>query len=385
MQKNESRSSTNTDKADATQADANAGRPRTAAEPRAATAGPDLLTGGDGRVGEALVGKPGSRSPAEAFVEERDDVLAVISELEDQLDRYESVRETLERELREANEQSQGARQRIQELEWQVVTLQTRVDALEQVRQEISLLEEEITDANARAQRLNEQLLQAQQENARVAGELRGANKQLEELWTVRKERDSLRSDLKTARIRTEQLDASLRDIQQERGTLQARFEETRVTLEEMRAARHQAELKLRASEDANEELRKSIDNSERRIEALQTENRTLQARTTHLERENARLIEQQQFYECELTSLRNTNRNAESALANIKKAFGEVRAALADTRMRARRRTTVETWPRTAGGALRGIDGEATETHETSAAAETAAVGASTDESGEE
>jgi hypothetical protein len=47
-------------------------------------------------------------------------------------------------------------------------------------------------------------------------------------------------------------------------------------------------------------------------------------------------------------------NRNAESALSNVKKAFSEVRVALAETKARARRRA-IETWPRTAG-ALRGV-----------------------------
>ena len=63
--------------------------------------------------------------------------MAVINELEDQLDRYEEIRATLERQLDEAREQDQSAQQRVRDLEQQVVTLQAQVVALELARQNI--------------------------------------------------------------------------------------------------------------------------------------------------------------------------------------------------------------------------------------------------------
>jgi hypothetical protein len=98
-----------------------------------------------------------------------------------------------------------------------------------------------------------------------------------------------------------------------------------------------------------------------------------MQAQITHLERENARLVEQQQFYECELTSLRTVNRNSESALANVKKAFAEVRIALSETKARVRRRA-VEALPRVAT-TLRGIDDGTDATAETSGESATTMV----------
>lgn len=382
MQKTESRRST-AEESRTTRPAVESSEP-TPADARTAANGEPSEAAGDGRANSGV--RPALRLATDAFTEERDDVLSVINELEDQLDRYEAVRETLEREQRETSEQLQASRQRVQELEWQLVTLQTRVDALEQVRQEISLLEEEIADANTRAQRLTEQLGQTQQDNARLGGELRSANKQLEELWAIRKERDGLRNEQKTLRTRADQLETSVRDLQQERTTLAAKFEETRAAFEEARTARHQVELRLRAAEDANEELRKSLETGERRIESLQTENRNLQAQFTHLEREKARMVEQQQYYECELASLRNANRNAELALSNIKKAFGEVRAALSETRIRTRRRNTAETWSRATTATLRGLgvsttDIGATQTDATHAAAATAATGSEQDD----
>jgi chromosome segregation ATPase len=289
-------------------------------------------------------------------VDERDDVLAVINELEDQLDRYEEIRESLERELTEANAQTQTAKQRAQELEWQVVTLKSRVDALEQVRQEVALLEEEIADANVRAQRVNEQLGCAEKENGRLTSELKAATKQLEELWAVRKERDNLRVDIKNACAKLDQLERAHKQTLEERNVLQSKLQETQIALEETRSAKHQIDLDLRASEDRNEEMRRVQDDMQEKVDALRTEKKNMQAQLTHVERENTRLIEQQQFYECELTSLRSMNRNAESTLANVKKAFSEVRVALAETKTRARRRA-IETWPRTAG-ALHGTIG---------------------------
>ena len=295
-----------------------------------------------------------ARPTPDTFLDERDDVLAVINELEDQLDRYEEIRETLEREVTEARQQNQAARQRVQELEWQTMTLQTRVEALEQVRQDVSLLEEEIADANARAQRLAEQHARAEKENTRISSELKSANKQLEELWAVRKERDGLRVDVKNTLARLDQLERAHQEILEERSTLQARLQETQVAFDETRSARNQAEIELRAADDRNEELRRTAEDTLQKFEALRAEKKSLQVQLTHVERENVRLIEQQQFHECELTSLRSMNRNAEAALANVKKAFAEVRVALAETKSRARRRT-LESWPRTCA-VLRGM-----------------------------
>jgi chromosome segregation ATPase len=293
------------------------------------------------------------RSLPETFVDERDDVLAVINELEDQLDRYEEIREALEKELTGTTQQLQAAQQRAQELEWQVVSLQARVEAGEQVRQELALLEEEIADANQRAQRFSEQLAEAEKENGRLSSELKAAGKQLEELWLIRKERDGLRADSKTLRTRLDQLERTQRELIEERSGLLARLQEMQAALDETRSVRAQLETELRASEDRNQELRRVQAALEEKLEALRVEKRTLQAQLTKLERENSRLLEQQHFFECELTSLRSMNRSAETALTNVKRAFHEVRAALAETKARARRRT-LETWPARAQTALR-------------------------------
>lgn len=291
----------------------------------------------------------------DAFSDERDDVLGVINELEDQLDRNEQVRESLEREIVRLNEQMTGSAQRIQELEWQAVTLQTNVDALTQVRQENSLIEEELADANARAQRVAEQLARTEKDAARLTEELKTATKQVEELWAVKKERDGLRTDLKTIRARLEQTERSNRDIAEERTGLQTKLHEAQIQLEDARGERNQTELNLRASEDRNFELRQAIDSVEQKLEDSRTERKGLQAQMTRLERENARLVEQQQFYEVEIASLRNMNRSAESTLTNMKKAFSEVRIALTETKARVRRRT-IENLPRVAA-TLRGLE----------------------------
>ena len=106
----------------------------------------------------------GPRSLQDTFIDERNDVLAVINELEDQLDRHQEIRETMERELTATSEKLQASNQRVQELEWQVVTLQTRADALEQARGDVTSLEEELADANARAQRDHEQVVAVEKE-----------------------------------------------------------------------------------------------------------------------------------------------------------------------------------------------------------------------------
>ena len=294
------------------------------------------------------------------FLDERNDVMEVINELEEQLDRHQEVREKLEQELKESNTHLQAASQRTQELEWQVVTLQTRVEALEQVRQDVAILEEELAGANAQIQRLNEDRNRVEQERARLRNELKTANKQLEELWAVRKERDGLRGDLKTLSARTEELERGQRDLIDERGTLTARLQETSVALDEARGERHQYQALLRVAEDRARELTQTNEELTDKIETGRTERKKLHTHITQLERENARLVEQRRVYETEISSMRNANRSAEVALSSVKKAFAEVRVALTETKTRARRRM-IETWPRI-GIPLRdveGLDGE--------------------------
>lgn len=298
--------------------------------------------------------KPAQRGLQDTFIDERNDVLGVINELEDQLDRHQEIRETLERELTGTSEKLQAANQRVQELEWQVVTLQTRVDALEQLRTDVASLEEELGDANARLQRTNEQLIAAEKERARLKTELKAANKQVDELWPIRKERDSLKTECNSLSTKVDELERTHREALEERAALNAQLQETQLSLEEVTADRNKLQMSLRATEDRIRELTTVLDSMDDKIESLRSEKKNLQIQITHLERENARLIEQRQFYECEVTSLRNQSRTAEAALNSVKKAFSEVRIALTETKSRARRRT-LDSWPRV-GSPLRGL-----------------------------
>jgi len=282
----------------------------------------------------------------DTFLDERDDVLSVINELEDQLDRHQVVREALEREAREGVERLQIANQRIQELEWQHVTLQTRVDALEQVRDDLARLEDEVAEANARAQRIADELGRSEKENARLKSELRATNKQLEESWALRKERDGLRAEMKSLGGKLDVLERSNRELLDERGTLLSQIQEARITLEESRTQRHQMEITVRAAQDRTHEIQQVQEALADKLETLRAEKKNLLAQITHLERENARLVEQSLYYDRELGSLRSSNRNAEASLASIKKAFAEVRVALGETKSRVRRRN-LEALPR--------------------------------------
>jgi len=299
----------------------------------------------------------GRRSLQDTFIDERNDVLAVINELEDQLDRHQEIRETLERELTETAEKLQVANQRGQELEWRAVTLQTRVDALEQIRSEVTSLEEELADAGARAQRTNEQLLAIEKDRVRAKADLKATQKQLDELWAVGKERDGLRSESKLLSTKVEELERAQRETLSDRTALQAQLQDSQLALEETTTERNKLQTTLRASEDRIRELVQVQEALDDKLETLRNEKKNLQVQLAHIERENARLVEQRQFYECEVTSLRNQSRAAEAALTCVKKAFSEVRIALTETKTRARRRT-LDSWPRI-GSPLRGLPDE--------------------------
>ena len=316
----------------------------------------------------------GRRSLQDTFIDERNDVLAVINELEDQLDRHQEIRETLERELTETAEKLQVANQRGQELEWRAVTLQTRVDALEQIRSEVTSLEEELADAGARAQRTNEQLLAIEKDRVRAKADLKATQKQLDELWAVGKERDGLRSESKLLSTKVEELERAQRETLSDRTALQAQLQDSQLALEETTTERNKLQTTLRASEDRIRELVQVQEALDDKLETLRNEKKNLQVQLAHIERENARLVEQRQFYECEVTSLRNQSRAAEAALTCVKKAFSEVRIALTETKTRARRRT-LDSWPRV-GTPLRGLpDDTAPAEDEQEIAAEEAAA----------
>jgi chromosome segregation ATPase len=297
------------------------------------------------------------RTLQDTFIDERNDVLAVINELEDQLDRHQEIRETLERELSEATEKLQVANQRTQELEWRVVTLQTRVDTQEQLRGEVTTLEEELADTAARAQRTNEQLLAIEKDRNRLKGDLKATQKQLDELWAVGKERDGLRSECKLLSTKVEELERAQRETISDRTALQAQIQDAERALQEATEDRNRLQTTQRAADDRVHELTQVQEVLEDKLESLRTEKKNFQVQIAHLERENTRLVEQRQFYECEVTSLRNQSRAAESALTAVKKAFSEVRIALTDTKTRARRRT-LDSWPRI-GTPLRGLPDE--------------------------
>ncbi len=314
----------------------------------------------------AAAGSPRS-APAlqEAFVDERNDVLAVINELEDQLDRDQERREKLERELAAGAEKLQAASGRVQELEWQAVTLNTRIESLETARQQAAALEEELRDAHAAAERVKETLVAAERERDDLKSELKHAQKQLDELWGVRRERDGLRGDCTSLSGKVDALERQQRDLAEERAALQAEVQQTRAALEQAAEERNQFQTNARAAEERGRELTQVQDLLSEKVEGLRTERKSLQAQIAHLERENARLVEQRRFYESEVASLRNQVRTAETALGSVKKAFTEVRTALSDTSARARRRngsTPPPTGTASSAGATEALPVEATE-----------------------
>ena len=78
---------------------------------------------------------------------------------------------------------------------------------------------------------------------------------------------------------------------------------------------------------------------------------------TLELEMAGGSILRMADGSKCEVTSLRNQNRTAETALASVKKAFSEVRVALSETKTRARRRA-MDSWPRV-GSTLRNPEDE--------------------------
>lgn len=323
-----------------------------------ASAKSELPARGNGTTGGGLPPRTAGLTESEHVVSERDDVLAVIAELEDQLDRYEEVRSSVERELSASTEKLQAANQRVQELEWQVVTLQTRLETIDQIRQDNAVLEEELADVNRRLQQAGDALSAAKKDAARQQSELKSAHKQLEEFWATRNERDGLRTDLKKAVARAQEAGQALRDLSEERGALHGQLKEAQAALEDARTGRLAIDTALRTAEERARELERGCAAYEEKLESLRGEKKNLQAQVLHLERENARLNEQRRTFEQEITSLRNMNRNSEAALGSIKRAFAEVRVALAEAKARTRRRAA-DALPR-AGATIRTASADA-------------------------
>src|SRR5690606_37423027 len=140
--------------------------------------------------------------------------------LEDQLDRYEEIRERLETELSDAHEQRARHEAAIQKFEWQIRSYEAQIGAHEQLRQENLLLEEKITDANARVQRAVSQFEEAEKEIQRLTHELNVAQRQVDSLWTLQKEVEGLKSDLKSANTKRAEADQIARDAGEERNNL---------------------------------------------------------------------------------------------------------------------------------------------------------------------
>lgn len=290
----------------------------------------------------------------DALIDERNDVLAVISELEEQLDRQQDLRASLERELAKANERAHAANGHNQELEWQVVTLQTRVDALEQSRQRVTQLEDELTDAQTQMQRAREQITASEQAKTQLAADLRAANKQLDELFSIRKERDGLKEDKRAQSLKIDELQRSGRELHNDRTQLQGEVQAVKAQLADVTQQRNDLQTGLSNQQARVRELEQVNACLADKIESLRADKKGLQTQISQLERETTRLTEQRHYYEAELTNLRNQVRTAEAALTNIKKTFNEVRVALTETKSRAHRRA-MDAWPRI-GTTLSGI-----------------------------
>ncbi|RMF74049.1 MAG: hypothetical protein D6744_15000, partial [Planctomycetota bacterium] len=210
-----------------------------------------------------------SAAPPAAQFDERDDVISVIHELEDQLDRYEEIRAKLEQRLNEETQGRQAAEQTAQELEWRLLAMETKLEAAEQSRQEIAQLEEELKDAETNAARLREQLTQAQAEQTRLEQELRTQQKSLEELWTLRKERDGLRSELKAARSRADQLQRALEESTQQRNTLAGSLQKATAQLDEAQNQNRSLRGRLTTALEEKGELERSVTNLSEKLATL--------------------------------------------------------------------------------------------------------------------
>jgi chromosome segregation ATPase len=294
----------------------------------------------------------------ETLVDERDDVLGVVSELEDQLDRYEEIRERLEDELNRTREQRSTAESTIQRLEWQIKAYQTQVEAHERLRQEAAALEERLADTNARTVRLGNQLEDAEKETQRLSRELSAAQSQADSLWTVQQETERLKVDLDAAQAQRAEIEQVLAEVAEDRNALRVQLQGTQAKCAELAGLNQQLEAKLRAARDNNDELRRAQDLLMGKLDQIRAERKNGLSQVAHLERENARLIERQRYHEREITSLRNKVRGAESEVAAATKAFTEVRAALLETSARTRRRS-MQPPARSIAVKLRGMDEE--------------------------
>lgn len=294
-------------------------------------------------------GGPSGDPGADILAREQDDVIEVINDLAQELDRYQGIRARLEAKLLESRDQLAASNRRIQELEWHINTFEARAESADEIRREIATVEDELGTASERAHALGQELECEKRETVRLTDELRSANAQLEELWGVRAERAELASEVERLQAELGQIEHTLADLHDERTRLASQLQETQSTLREVRTQSHKFEHDLRNANNRIEKMQSVQESLGEKLVLLRAEKKALQDDYIKLDDAYGKLTEDRSTVEYEINSLRDRNRHAGEVIARAKRVFGDVRLALSQTRSRARKRPG-NIWPELSG-----------------------------------
>jgi len=274
-----------------------------------------------------------------AGVPESQGIISIVKDLEEQLDAAFALKEALERDLAAVRSKLEEETATRGELAARVELLEAQVDLVEQLRDELSFVEEERNSAAKDLKERETQLTRVTLERDALAKEAADATAQIDVLERDRCDLEAQVLNLEDKVVETESLRRELAQTVASRDRLMQEVKDLAGRLDASETSRKALELDLKTSREAGEELRERTLDLEQRLDAAQTELASVRDELEEQQFINNELVESNRRLERDAKSLRAKNEAINVELEAKKAALHEVHSAAARTTKRIHRR----------------------------------------------
>ncbi len=266
-------------------------------------------------------------------------IISVVADLEEQLNAAFELKEAIETDLAAARaELSRESAARI-ELESEVQLLKAQTALVDQLRKDISFVEEERNEVSRRLSEATARLEETTDERDLLSGEKSAAEERINDLQSQNIELEARVLNLKADAADLGRLRKELLQVSEARRTLEERAADLAAHLEAAEAARAAMELDLDATREVVRSQREEAAELQKTLAATHIEVAELQAQREVQEAESRRLLEAQKRYDHEIRILNARNETVQKELDATRKALHDVHCAAARTTERVRRR----------------------------------------------
>lgn len=275
----------------------------------------------------------------EEVSEESSSILSFVKDLERQLDAAYALKEAVETDLAAAQETLGEESAARAELEAQVKSLKERAALVDQLREDISFVEQERDAALRRLTEATTQLEQSAKERGSLADRLDAAEKRINELQQYKMDMDLQAGNLKDELAMAERLREEVADLTDARLALEEEVGDLRNRLEASETSKSALELNLTSNREIIRGLREEVENLRKELAAVNIDLTDVRAQLGEQMARSRNLAEANRTLEREAKMLASKHESTVKELEAAKQALRDIRTATAHTTGRARRR----------------------------------------------